>query len=461
VEVREPRVAFNLEMVESSFTIGLALPDGLSIGGVPAWATELCRCLNARNQPAVMLEHPAPFKPTFARPESAQVRVTACGQIKPFRTSRLNARSYESVLPGVLIPNYSDGTYATCARLSRQHAERMRVIGFCHTFEDYYFSTLNYYEPIIHRFVAVSEECASALKTQLPHRAADVVMRPYGIQVPSPLQRHYSVRGTPLRLLYAGRLDELQKRVFRLPELASELARHDVDFRLRIVGNGLDKRRLQARIRQLPTGVSNRISVEEAISPKAMAGLYEATDVCILVSDYEGTSLFMLEGMAHGCVPVVTKVSGTANVIEPSHNGYYASRDDLGALVHCIKTLDDDRCLLATMGQNAHRSAARYSWDTYVPWFLDLASQVWKNEVPRAWPASRRIYKLPSFLGVPLCVADVVGINYFSNWLFHKGLTPQWIQAMVRYARLAGGRPQTGSRRPTNRNSPAFRRKPG
>jgi len=56
--------------------------------------------------------------------------------------------------------------------------------------------------------------------------------------------------------------------------------------------------------------------------PYQVQKLWQTADVCVLVSEYEGTSVSMLEAMAAGCVPVVTKVSGTADVIQPGINGF-------------------------------------------------------------------------------------------------------------------------------------------
>lgn len=46
-----------------------------------------------------------------------------------------------------------------------------------------------------------------------------------------------------------------------------------------------------------------------------MDAFWKGQDVFVNVSEYEGTSLSMLEAMGYGCVPVVTDVSGAREFI--------------------------------------------------------------------------------------------------------------------------------------------------
>ncbi|MCP4361890.1 MAG: glycosyltransferase family 4 protein, partial [Chloroflexi bacterium] len=297
--------------------------------------------------------------------------------------------TYRSVLPSTIIPNWSFGTYAACASIATDQPEALRVIGFAHADGADYYDWLTHYEPIIHRFVAVSEEIAANIANLIPHRRQDIETRPYAVELPKNLQRNHSCHERPLQLIYAGRISEKQKRVSDLIRLIEALDAAQVDFQFRIIGEGSDKGVLNKKIELLTPSLRRRVGLEDSISPEQMPGVWQSADIFILVSDYEGTSIAMLEAMAYGCVPVVTKVSGTAAVIDPGRNGHLISVGDIKAMAQVIKQLDNDRRQLAMMAQAAHQTVLeRFTYEEYLDWFLEMVDDVWQQP-PRSWPAKR------------------------------------------------------------------------
>ena len=151
--------------------VAFANPAGLSLGGVTTWSLEMVRRLRAAGRPALLLNHPRPDLAELPAEVSAGLDVVrAFSILKPGLFGR-NVALYRSILPATFVPNWSAETYGICARLSRGQSRAMRVIGYCHAHEGLYLRFLRYYEPLIHRFVAVSEECGRALRERLPARA--------------------------------------------------------------------------------------------------------------------------------------------------------------------------------------------------------------------------------------------------------------------------------------------------
>src|SRR5262249_25890458 len=155
---------------------------------------------------------------------------------------------------------------------------------------------------------------------------------------------------------------EEQKRVFDLLRLAEALHRRQVDFQLRILGEGPEKEEVVRGVRRLAPALAGRIFLQRQVLPAEMGSELRATDVCVLVSQYEGTSLFMLEGMASGCVPVVTRVSGTAGVIDHGVNGFAVPVGNVEEMARVIQGLDEDRSLLQRMGARAHERLSRFEY---------------------------------------------------------------------------------------------------
>jgi glycosyltransferase involved in cell wall biosynthesis len=231
------------------------------------------------------------------------------------------------------------------------------------------------------------------LQKAIPYRQADIVMRPYGIDLVPVFQRKYSRPNQPLQLVYAGRIIEHQKRVSDLLRLAEILAHRGVDFHLRVIGNGPEKSHLLQRVRSLPPNLHTRISIEPMVPHSKMPAILQSADAAVMVSAFEGTSLFMLEAMASGTVPVVTAVSGTAPLVEPGRTGYRVPVGHLEEMADCLSLLAGDRTKLAAMGRAARERAENYAQESYNQWFFGILDEVW-DEAPRKWPKGRRLVPL-------------------------------------------------------------------
>lgn len=367
------------------------LPWGFSLGGVEVWATSLGPHL-AERCPLKYLCYPPPFGATpaeYALPPSATVVPLATENWGG--VSRSNLDAYRQALPAVVIPNNSTEAYAAAAVLSTTHATELRVIGYYHGFSPEVRANLVRYERIIHRFVAVSDECAADLRYHLPGRAGDICTRPYGVRVPRTLERSPPCASTPLRLFYAGRLFEQQKRLLDLVRVAEHLTSQQVKFQLRIVGDGPNRTDLLAALAGSPARAS--VHVDPPIPTTAVPAALREADVAVMTSAYEGTSVFLLEAMAHGCVPVVTSVSGTARLIDPGRTGFLASVGDTKRLAESIAALANDRALLARLGAAAHAAIRPYSLELYAEWFETLLTEVWV-EPDRRWPSDRPLFPL-------------------------------------------------------------------
>jgi hypothetical protein len=115
--------------------------------------------------------------------------------------------------------------------------------------------------------------------------------------------------------------------------------------------------------------------------------------VAVLVSAFEGAAVFMLEAMAQGCVPVVTRVSGAEAAIEHGTSGCISGVGELDAMADAIGALAADRGRLERMGRAAYAAAQRFAYEPYVSWFAQLAQDVWRDP-PRQWPRGRPTFPL-------------------------------------------------------------------
>lgn len=339
--------------------IALSLPDGRGLGGVTTWALDLAeRLAGLPNVEACLLEHATSRQPVVVEGNSPVRSIDLTPFIHP-NHPRLGvddverfAAAYASAEPEILVPNWSWGSHAAAVAVAAQDPEHVRVIGFVHADGEDYYEWIRYYEPWIVRFVAVSSEIAARLTEELPHRSGDIVTLPYSIAQPASVQR--PDRGnSPLRIIFAGRLAVAQKRILDLITMAEMLAADDVEFELRIIGSGPDEDTLRRAIDRLPSKTRSSIELERTCPPAEMPARWLEADVLVLPSDYEGTSIAMLEALAHGCVPVVTRVSGTETEIVDGETGLCFAVGDLAECVDHLSTLAGDREMLRRLSEQA------------------------------------------------------------------------------------------------------------
>ncbi|MHC4217634.1 MAG: glycosyltransferase family 4 protein [Planctomycetota bacterium] len=382
----------------------IALPQGLNVSGVTMWAVRLAGTVAAAGRPAALLLHgEPPGHDRLALELHEGVERIDLTDLPPLDSAQGDlapwiSRYREAVWrltdrhgsPAVLSPNQQGDCYGIAAALCLSAPERLRVVAWLHSPIDYNYRVLARYEPVLARFVAVSDAIEGELKEHLPQRADDVVNIPYGVEVAADPPPRVLLAGRPVRLVFTGRLDHHEKRIMALAHLARELERRGVDHQLTVIGDGPAEREFDEAIaakrtvRRLPPA-----------PPAGIARLLAESDALVLASRYEGLSVSMIEAMARGCVPVVTRVvSGVGQAIDQGRNGELAdvSPDDDEATVAVALADAVERYLAgdpAAMAESAWRTARdRFSLERHgeaVAGMLDAVAA----EPPRPWPADR------------------------------------------------------------------------
>lgn len=214
--------------------------------------------------------------------------------------------------PVVCLPTLSAECFGLFAALAREQPGRLRIVGWMHSAIPYDLAALRRYEPMIHRFVAVSSRCARMITSAMPGRAADTSIVHYGVPVPDAPPARPSGLGRALRLIYSGRMDYEQKRLPALLAMSRSLRSGGVEHELELIGDGPLSSMVDEAARSMPW-ITRLAAMEHAMLARRLG----AADIFVLASKYEGLSIAMLEAMARGCVPVVTEVSGSADALGP------------------------------------------------------------------------------------------------------------------------------------------------
>ncbi len=97
------------------------------------------------------------------------------------------------------------------------------------------------------------------------------------------------------------------------------------------------------------------------LKPTPLKKYYAAADIFVFPTLYEAFSLATLEAISSGLPILATKVSGTEELIQDGYNGYFIQRDALDIAQKINLLIENGHCL-KEMGENARKTAERYSW---------------------------------------------------------------------------------------------------
>ncbi len=184
-------------------------------------------------------------------------------------------------------------------------------------------------------------------KEKICYRPSPIIMRP---DFASETRKYSTDPDTPIRIGYGARLIKSQKRADLLIPLIDGLTEKKVKFRLQIAGAGP----LQETIRDYVRDhcLEGNVEIKGLIPRDEMESFWENQDVFINLSDYEGTSLSMLESMAAGCVPVVTDVTGVREFVT-ENTGFICNLASPDEFVEKLSDLSAHREMMAQIGRNA------------------------------------------------------------------------------------------------------------
>lgn len=187
--------------------------------------------------------------------------------------------------------------------------------------------------------------------------ATTVHLIPYGVPIP---ERTASVSSDTLRLVYVGRLVEEQKQILSVTRALCRAVREVPGTEAVIYGNGPDRARVERCLEDEEAG--QRVRLGGQIDNAEIQQVMLEAHVLVLLSDYEGLPIALLEGMACGLIPVCLRVrSGVGQLIEQGRTGFMV--DDRGDdFVAAIRSIAADAELRSSVSRAAReRIAAQYS----------------------------------------------------------------------------------------------------
>lgn len=138
-------------------------------------------------------------------------------------------------------------------------------------------------------------------------------------------------------ILYVGRLDR-KKNLQCLLRAVHRLVREMPRVRLKLVGDGPDRKALEASVHRL--GLDDLVSFEGI--QEDISGYHASADVLVLPSFSEGFSNSLVEAMHAGCPVIASNTGGNSELIEHGISGLLFPSDDDEALAQMLRELLED-----------------------------------------------------------------------------------------------------------------------
>ena len=215
--------------------------------------------------------------------------------------------------------------------------------------------------------VALNEEVRSSICREyaLPASAVPVVGNGIDLDAFRGPQRR-GPRGAGARLLCVARLAPAKNHALLLRTVA-RLRESGRDVSLTLVGDGPLRGALEERAREL--GISERVRF--AGRRTDTAAFYRDCDLFVLLSDYEGMPMSIIEAMASGLPVVATRAGGVAELVDDGVNGALVEAD-AAAAAGAIAAICDDPALYARLSAGAVRTSSHYSAEAMMEKYVDL-----------------------------------------------------------------------------------------
>jgi glycosyltransferase involved in cell wall biosynthesis len=248
-------------------------------------------------------------------------------------------------IPNLVIPAYHASRWVRSAGIP--------TVGILHSDDAFYRGIQEEFvfgdpELAVSDLVCVSHELERQVTGRTPGHT-NVSRIPYGVPIPAEGIR--SSNPPSLRIAYVGRLAEEQKRISLVARALCRVVREVEGTEAVLYGEGPERDQVESILSLEGSGLAVRLA-GRIPSEEIQEQLLDC-DIVVLLSDYEGLPIALLEAMACGCVPVCLKMrSGIPELVVDGVTGLLVEDRDEG-FVEAIRRLRGNPGFLAELSANA------------------------------------------------------------------------------------------------------------
>ena len=165
----------------------------------------------------------------------------------------------------------------------------------------------------------------------------------HGIEAPKADQQSTNPRKEPFTMVMSARF-QLQKDHGTLIEALLPLK--ELPWKLYLLGDGELLPKVKQKVAEL--GLTEKVFFEGAVDN--VPDYLQRADVFLLITNWEGLPLSILEAMSHGLPVIATDVAGIKEEVWSGENGFLVPRKGVAEVTEAIRNLYSSQQLRAVMG---------------------------------------------------------------------------------------------------------------
>jgi colanic acid/amylovoran biosynthesis glycosyltransferase len=251
--------------------------------------------------------------------------------------------------------------------------------------------------------VCISQALERNLRAKHPQLPPTTLVRhiPHGVPVPQQAARPPDGR---LKLAYVGRLVEINKQVSEMARALCRVAREIPGTEAVLYGDGPSRPALQQILRTEGKGLPIRLAGN--IDNDQIQSRLLDCHVIVLLSDFEGLGLSLLEAMACGLVPICLRVpSGVLELVEDGVTGLLVN-DRGDDFVEAVRRLRDEPGLWERLSRAARaKIETEYSQEQSAARWAAFFEELRRNA------GQRRPIEIPSRFDLPPVHPDLAHLD--------------------------------------------------
>jgi glycosyltransferase involved in cell wall biosynthesis len=219
-----------------------------------------------------------------------------------------------SIKPDVFLPQCLHTHYIAATMAGRQG---MPWVSTIHSDDPDYWYIVNVLKPWENNgyMVSVSNFITSEIKKNYDVKTISTI--PCGTKI---TENRTSWNPIKFRIIYLGRIVETQKRISKVIEVMVNACQKDDKIECFVIGEGIEKSKSVYTVNHLK--LQDRIFFTGAIEKDEIEKYLSNSQAIILMSDYEGLPVAIMEAMSFGVVPIVRNIqSGINELVKNNETG--------------------------------------------------------------------------------------------------------------------------------------------
>lgn len=230
-------------------------------------------------------------------------------------------------------------------------------------------------------WVGVSEHIAKLARERYPH--AEVYTIPYGVKLP---KVRASWNPERFRIVFLGRILEEQKRISHVVQALIEVCQRESHIDAVLMGEGEALVAMRAQVAEAK--LSDRIRFTGRLDTEGVNVELAQAQSILLLSEYEGLPVALLQAMSFGVVPVVRYIeSGIPEIVHHEQTGLIVHEDGLDPVETMVALSKDPDRWEKLSRESASFIAEHYSDASNLrKWQEVMASAKAKAKAPVNYP---------------------------------------------------------------------------